>query len=91
MNFPSVIFFDTKNCSLTEETLNDLEVLSKVNIFHFNYESASRFINENYENIDDWWENDKTQEAIKFFCKKYALLRDYKLNELTKIIRNEKN
>ncbi len=91
MNFPTIIFFDTKTCSLTEETLNDLKVLSKVNIFHFNYESASHFINENYENIDDWWESDKTQEAIKFFCKKYAVLKDYKLNELAKIIKNEKN
>ena len=91
MNFPTIIFFDTKNCLLNEETLNDLKILSKVNIFHSNYETASHFINENYENIDDWWNSEKTQEAIKFFCKKYAVLKNYKLNDLAKIIKNEKN
>lgn len=91
MNFPSIIFFDLENCSLTKETLKDLEVLSEVNIFHSNYESASKFINENYENIDEWWKSDKTQIAVKFFCKKYAVHNAFKLNELVKIIKNEQN
>ena len=72
---------------LNKETTKDLEILTDAQIFHPNYESAVNFINKNYENIDDWWNSDKTQKARSFFCKKYASVSNNKINNLVKILR----
>ena len=86
-NFPTLIFTNINYLMLNQATTKDLEILSDAKIFHPNYQSAANFINENYQNIDDWWNSDKTQGARNFFCKKYAGVSNNKINNLIKILR----
>ena len=86
-NFPTLVFTNINYLMLNKETTKDLEILTDAQIFHPNYESAVNFINKNYENIDDWWNSDKTQKARSFFCKKYASVSNNKINNLVKILR----
>jgi putative transferase (TIGR04331 family) len=86
-NFPTIVFTNMNYFLLNQDTIEDLKILSEAQIFHPNYESAAKFINKNYQNIDDWWNNEKTQKARSLFCKKYANIDNNKINNLTKILR----
>ena len=86
-NFPTIVFTNVNYFLLNQDTIEDLKILSEAQIFHPNYESAAEFINKNYQNIDDWWNNEKTQKARSLFCKKYANIDNNKINNLTKILR----
>ena len=68
--------------------MEGIKILTDAQIFHSNYESAANFINKNYENIDVWWNSEKTQKARSLFCKKYANLNKDKVNTLIKILRS---
>ena len=70
---------------LKKEVLDDLKALSDVNIFHESYQSAVSFIAKNYDNINEWWNDDITQKARIYFCKKHAIENKNKLNDIIKI------
>ena len=87
-NFPTLIFTNMNYYLLNKETRDGLKILSDAQIFHPNYDSAANFINKNYENIDAWWNNEKTQKARSLFCKKYANINKDTVNDLIKILRS---
>jgi len=86
-NFPTIVFANLNDCLLNKDTLDDLKILSEAKIFHSNYDSAAEFIKKNYENIDDWWKSDITQNARIIFCEKYANKNQNKIDNLIKILR----
>ena len=86
-NFPTVVFANLNDCLLNKDTLEDIKILSEAKIFHTNYDSAADFIKKNYENIDDWWKSDITQNARIIFCEKYANKNKNKIDHLIKILR----
>ena len=85
MNLPTLVFTNIKDCLLKKEVLDDLKALSDVNIFHESYQSAASFITKNYDNINEWWNDDITQKARIYFCKKHAIENKNKLNDIIKI------
>ena len=44
MNLPTILFTNIEDCLLKKDVLNDLKILSGVNIFHENYHSVATFI-----------------------------------------------
>jgi putative transferase (TIGR04331 family) len=73
INFPSIIvldplFFDCRNSS--KKSLN---LLFKAKILHYSFEAAAMWINQIYDNVNEWWFDTRTQKAIKEFCSTYAL------------------
>jgi putative transferase (TIGR04331 family) len=73
INFPSIIvldplFFDCRNSS--KKSLN---LLFKAKILHYSFEAAAMWINQIYDNVNEWWFDNRTQKAIKEFCSTYAL------------------
>jgi len=46
--------------------------LEENNIIFRNPKDAANFINENYENIFEWWNQTKVQDVVKFFCHNYC-------------------
>ena len=84
-NYPTIIFANLDDCLLNNETLDDLKTLHDANIFHYNFNSAASFINNNFSSIYNWWDSDKTQKARKNFCQKYAFLNKNKINDLIKV------
>ena len=89
-NFPTVIFANLDECLVNEETKEYLKILEKVKIFHQNHSSAVKFINDNWNNIEEWWNNDETQEARIIFCERFAKINENKVNKLFKVINNQK-
>ncbi len=85
INIPTIIFANTKECMLKEETLEYLDELKKVNIFHDSYISASEFINRDWDNIHEWWASDIVQNTRKKFCTKYSKINLNKNADLYKI------
>ena len=77
--------YNLDDCLLNNETLDDLKTLHDANIFHYNFNSAASFINNNFSSIYNWWDSDKTQKARKNFCQKYAFLNKNKINDLIKV------
>ena len=49
-----------------------LSKLRQAKIFFDNIETASSFINNNYENIIIWWNDKKVQKIRKKFCNDYC-------------------
>ena len=85
-NFPTVVFANLNDCLINNETKEYLKILKKVNIFHDNFSSAAQFINDNWENIDNWWDNKETQEARIIYCEKFVKSNKNKVVKLYKII-----
>ena len=64
--------------------------MKKNHIFFDNPEKASKFINQNFNNIDEWWESQKVRSVISnyldLYNKKYNGLTDYFFYHLKKIL-----
>ena len=90
-NIPVVIFWNSKENSLNKETKEFFEQFKKVKIFHETVESLTEHINENWENLENWWLSKELQEIRKEFCKKYCKINKNKVNELKNIIREIAN
>ena len=90
-NIPTVVFANLNDCLINDETKEYLKILKKVNIFHDNYSSAAEFINNNWDNIDSWWNKAETQNARIIYCDKFVKSNKNKVNKLYKIINEKKN
>ncbi len=73
MNVPTIMYWEENICQLSSEALSDFKALMEVGIWHTNEVDAANFINSNYDNIPEWWNSPRTQNAVKTFCQKYAL------------------
>ncbi len=89
-NFPTVVFANINECLINNETKEYLEILKKVNIFHDNYSSAAKFINDNWQNIDNWWNKEETQKARTIYCDKFVKSNKNIVDKLYKIINEQK-
>ena len=90
-NFPTVVFANINDCLVNNETKEYLEILKEVNIFHDNFSSAAKFINDNWGNINNWWNREETQKARNIYCNKFVKSNKNMINELYKIINKQKN
>lgn len=60
---PVILFFDIEQYFVLDEVRGLFVELQNVGIFHPTAESAAAFLNANYENIEDWWEDSATKTA----------------------------
>ena len=71
-NIPSIAFWENGLDHLFEDVVPYYKLLVEVGIIHLDVNSITNHINNNWDNIDDWWFNNKTQSAINTFCEKYS-------------------
>ena len=62
--------------------------MEKSHIYFRNYEIAAKFINENWNNIDDWWSNEKTQKSRKYLLNNFAYKNRKLITDIQKLIDN---
>lgn len=86
-NIPTLILCDLKVSPIRKESEYYFNQLKKAKIFHDNNESIIIFLNKNYNNIDEWWFSSKTQNAVKYFCKKYAYNNKNILFQIEKLLK----
>ena len=62
--------------------------MEKSHIYFRNYEIAAKFINKNWNNIDDWWFSKKTQKSRKYFLNNFAYKNRKLITDIQKLIDN---
>ena len=72
MNIPTIIFWDPNLNEIRPAAEKYFNKLIEAGILFYNPEDASKKVNEIWNNIDEWWYNNKTQQARKIFCSKFA-------------------
>ena len=71
-NIPTVLFWDPHLFEIRPEAQPFFESLRRVGILHDSPESAADWIKKIYEDIEDWWGQKETQNAVNDFCYHYA-------------------
>jgi putative transferase (TIGR04331 family) len=71
-NFPTVIYLNHDYFEIRPEAQEMISKLKKVGILHETVESAALFINNHYDNILSWWEQEEVQKTRVYFCQTYA-------------------
>jgi len=72
LNFPTIIFFNTDNDEINNETRKYLNILKSVGVYFDDYEMAAKKINEIWDNVDGWWFSKSVQNAVNIFCDKFS-------------------
>jgi putative transferase (TIGR04331 family) len=85
-NIPTMAFWLNGFEHLSNEVIDDYEMLLQAGIIHLTPESAAKQVNEIWDNIGVWWSNGRVQEARKEFCKKYARISKTPARELKSIL-----
>jgi putative transferase (TIGR04331 family) len=80
-NIPTITYI--KNFDLVRDSaVDDYEKLKKVGIIFDNPVNLAKHINENYKNINKWWDNKAVIDARENFVKKYSRKTPKNLNLL---------
>ena len=86
-NIPTILVLPHFNKrSFNSKTMNILNVLKKNRIFFEDPKSAALFVNKNWEKINIWWANKKTQNSIKLFNKHFNKDNEHFALKLQKLI-----
>ena len=66
-----------------------IEPLLQHNLIFDNYDNISKFLNKNYNSIDEWWQNHNFKISRDIFSKLFA--QKNSLNQISVILKNIKN
>ena len=69
---PAVFFWDENIWRISHQAKPHVEKLSAVGAHHSSPESAARHLNAIWPDIDSWWQDGGTQEAVKEFGHRYC-------------------
>tara|TARA_Y100000768_G_scaffold351279_1_gene302075 strand:+ start:8148 stop:9890 length:1743 start_codon:yes stop_codon:yes gene_type:complete len=72
MNFPTIIFFNSKKNKIRSEALKHFKNLKDIGIFHEDPISAANFLNNIENDIQGWWHTKEVQKEVHKFCSKFA-------------------
>jgi putative transferase (TIGR04331 family) len=85
LNKPSIIIYPYRfKETINQEFLIFFKKLEEVNIAQKNSSDAAKFININYDKINDWWYNNKTQTIREDFSNIFAKKNSESLKILIK-------
>ena len=72
-NQPIILIYDDRLLYGAYKSFNKyLKLLKKNNICFYNSSDASKFINKNYNNLEEWWFSKNVQNARKLFCQNFC-------------------
>ena len=72
LNFPTIIYFDSKFDELKKSVIPYYNILKDSKIFFEDPVKAAIHINDIWDNVDDWWQSKKVQNAVNLFCIKFS-------------------
>ena len=85
-NIPTVVFWQNNFDHLRDQAKPFYQALVDAEILHLTPVSLTKKINKIWNDIDYWWNENKVQEARKYFCEKYARQSKNPVCELKKIL-----
>ena len=71
-NIPTLAFWQNGLDHLRDSAKPFYEKLLDAEVLHLTAESVAKKVNSIWENIDEWWQQNKVQDARKIFCERYA-------------------
>jgi len=71
MNIPTVAFWNPKHVVLEDSVIADYDKLYDIGILFNSAEDAAKHVNEQWDNIDIWWNMPELQRIRGEFCNKY--------------------
>ena len=72
MNIPTVAYWNPNHWKLSRQSITFFSELEQVGILHHSGEQAGRFVSDNFDRIEEWWNADETQAARLRWCHVYA-------------------
>ena len=90
-NIPTIIFSDIKNDKFLRKSFKPyLKNLIKVKVVHRNFNSLKKFLNNNLENIDNWWNDKIVKDEIDKFKNNFVNTSDNYLSLTENTLKNIK-
>ena len=86
LNIPTICFWSNGFEHLLASAKPYYDLLSEAGIYQSTPEKASKFIVENWDDLDAWWFSDATQKARKIFCDRYAKIEKKPVRKLKKLL-----
>ncbi len=68
---PTIFFWNENVWRVSRDAKSDIEKLREVKVHHSSPESAARHLNAVWPDVDSWWEDSETQEAVSAFAYRY--------------------
>jgi len=88
LNLPTIIYFDPKQDLIRKDAKLYFDLLKKVNIYFDNSTAAAEHLNNIWKQVDKWWYNKKTQNAVNLFCSRFSRRTDSPVNEVSSFFKN---
>ena len=86
-NIPTVIILDKKVEVFRKGFNKNLNELIKCKVIHYSHDSLIEFINNNYHEIDNWWNSNLVKKSIHSLQKEYIKGSNDPINDLIKTLR----
>ena len=88
LNIPTVIFWDPNYWENRDSVKNLFNELKRVKVFHDSPESASKHINEIWDDVEVWWRSSEVTEVINKFNQSINRNNENLNSDLFKILNN---
>lgn len=89
LNKPAILILDRENQFEFDDRFNVfIKQMVKNKIIFENVGDAIRFLNRNYENLDNWWNSRENQKLINKFCLNFCKRPVNLRQEFLKLIKN---
>ncbi len=85
-NIPTLAFWRDGLDHLRVSAEPFYQLLVNAGIIHFTAESVAYKVNEIWDNVDEWWQQSKVQDARERFCDRYAKISQTPISELKNIL-----
>jgi putative transferase (TIGR04331 family) len=88
-NIPTLAFWKNGLDHLRESAKPYYQLLVDAGIVHFTPESVAQKVNDVWDNVDEWWWQNKVQDARNKFCNRYARQSKKPVRDLKKLLNSD--
>lgn len=86
LNIPTMCFWHGGLAHLLPAAKPYYELLREANILADSPEQAAEFITLHWDNVNEWWESAKVQNARKTFCERYARTEEHPVRTMKRLL-----
>ncbi len=85
-NIPTLIFWQNGFDTIENNSIPYFQQLMEVGIVHLSPESVAKKVNDNWDDVEKWWNQKNLQIVRKNFCDQFARSSNNSISELKKIL-----
>jgi putative transferase (TIGR04331 family) len=89
LNVPSIAFWRGGDELLRDSAKKYYKLLVAAGIIHYSSESAAKMVNNIWDDVAGWWNQQIVQDARKEFCERYAKISRNPVGDLRRIIEEQ--